>query len=187
MVNFFSLGYACLCSLFIGVTGYVIFKEKTKSNILNSFTSIPADGFIVFARTLFALDMFLTYPLELFIARNTLFKSGLGVNPETISYTIHMATTIALIAATTIIGLSTCNLGVVFDLTGGLAASAIAFIFPSACTIKLGGLPPWAAVNLVHFGCISFGVFVLVLTTVTTTLEAFSSESMPQNCTYINF
>ena len=186
MVNFFSLGYACLCSLFIGVTGYVIFKEKTSSNILNSFPS--TDAAINFARALFALDMFLTYPLELFIARNTLFKSALGINPETTSLLLHMGCTIGLVISTTVIGLSTCNLGVVFDLTGGLAASTIAFIFPSACTLKMRDGPIFHAANISHILCIGFGIFVLLLTTTSTIAEAFSSkQSEGFGCKNINF
>ena len=185
MVNFFSLGYACLCSLFIGVTGYVIFNDKILSNILNCFPS--TDVMINFARLLFALDMSLTYPLELFIARNTLFKSGLGLDTNSkISNTLHMATTVALITMTTIIGVSTCNLGVVFDLTGGLAASAIAFIFPSACTIKLNGGRLIVAENSTHLLSIGFGMFVFLLTTITTLTEAFTGSDVASSCKNLN-
>ncbi|KAJ3333799.1 hypothetical protein HDU91_002847, partial [Kappamyces sp. JEL0680] len=72
-VNMASLGYAMLASLAIGTSGYVVFTDKIKSNVLNCFSD--SDGLINFARLLFALDMFLTYPLELFIARNTIFKT----------------------------------------------------------------------------------------------------------------
>lgn len=198
MVNSVSLGFACLASLFIGISGYVIFGSSIKSNVLNCFSD--TDGLVNFARFCFALDMFLTYPLELFIARNTLFRTFLDVDGETVSDSIHMGATIGLVTLTTLIGVSTCNLGVVLDLTGGffgylannncigIAASAIAFIFPSACSIRLNGgrISDWR--NWKHLACVSFGIFVLILTIITTLIEVLESPELGSSrCKFANY
>ncbi len=183
MVNMASLGYAMLASLAIGASGYVIFTDKIKSNVLNCFSD--TDPIINFARFLFALDMFLTYPLELFIARNTIFRMLL-LDPIAISDRFHYAVTLALISCSTFLGVLTCNLGIVLDLTGGIAASGIAFIFPSACRIKLTRGPIIQPSNYSHIVCIAFGFAIMVLTTITTLIEAFEGPPSSQ-CKFINF
>jgi sodium-coupled neutral amino acid transporter 11 len=151
LVNLYSLTYASLASLTIGMTGYIIFLEKVKSNVLNCFSN--TDGLINFARGLFALDMFITYPLELYIARNTILTSFFNSTYPDYAYTVI---TVGLVTMTTVIGISTCNLGLVLDLTGGVAASAIAFIFPAACAIELAGGYRYRRDNWVYLGCIGF-------------------------------
>lgn len=183
LVNFFSLSYAMLASLAIGMIGYVLFLEKVKSNVLNCFSN--TDGLINFARGLFALDMFITYPLELFIARNTIINSffaDTSLNTDS----LYTAITIGLVTLTTLIGVSTCNLGLVLDLTGGIAASAIAFIFPAACAIDLSGGYRYKRDNWLYLGCIAFGGALLILTTIVTIAEAFGVEDEGV-CKYKNF
>jgi solute carrier family 38 (sodium-coupled neutral amino acid transporter), member 11 len=170
-----------LASLAIGMTGYMIFLEKVKSNVLNCFSN--TDGLINFARGLFALDMFITYPLELYIARNTILTSFFDTTYPDYLFT---AVTVGLVTSTTIIGISTCNLGLVLDLTGGIAASAIGFIFPAACAVELAGGYRYRRDNWIYLACIGFGCVLLVLTTITTIVEAFGVEA-DGICKNINF
>lgn len=57
----------------------------------------------------------------------------------------------------------TCDLGVMLEITGGASATALAFIFPAACLIKLKAPDkPWyAREKLPAVACAAFGVVVL--------------------------
>lgn len=132
------------------------------------------------------MDMFLTYPLELFVARNTVFQV-MKVKADEVTGQIHILITFLLVTVTALIGVSTCNLGLVFDLTGGIAASAIAFIFPAAATIKLQSGRWIQVANLPYLACIAFGCLVLTLTTATTIFELYASPSESYSCRFINF
>jgi sodium-coupled neutral amino acid transporter 11 len=64
-----------ISTITIGLS-WLVFKEKSQANILNAF---PRDlPIITMCRLLFALDMVLTYPLELFIARDTIQMAFFG-------------------------------------------------------------------------------------------------------------
>ncbi|KAJ2993467.1 hypothetical protein HDV02_002410 [Globomyces sp. JEL0801] len=183
-VSMYSLGFACTMSLTIGISGFLIFSTNIKSgNILNLFDS--SNPLITIARSLFAIDIILTYPLELFIARNTLFEVIFPGKVAKISDSVLMGFTITLVIATTIIGVSTCNIGSILDITGGLAASAIAFIFPSACWLKVQGEPIFQFKNFSHILCVTIGCIVLVLTTYTSIEDFIDSEAI--DCKSINF
>lgn len=52
-----------------------------------------------------------------------------------------MIITTSLTFAALVISLLTCDLGIVLELTGGLSATALAFIFPALCFLKLTAQP----------------------------------------------
>lgn len=86
------------------------------------------------ARGLFGLNMLTTLPLECFVCREVLetyfFAGEFDRNR-------HLIFTSSLVVTAMIISLLTCDLGIVLELTGGLSATALAFIFPSLCYLKL--------------------------------------------------
>lgn len=67
------------------------------------------------------------------------------------------------------------------EVAGGVAASALAFIFPAGCYLHL--LPastPWRSrTKLPAVVCVGFGVVVLVLNVVITFVHAGSDASAP--------
>lgn len=72
-VNIFSLGYAMLVFLVVGISGFALFNGLfSGSNVLNVFSN--TNGLINFARALFAYEVLLTYPLALFVCRDILLK-----------------------------------------------------------------------------------------------------------------
>lgn len=77
------------------------------------------------------------------------------------------------------VALITCDLGVVLEVAGGVAASALAFIFPAGCYLQL--LPastPWTSrTKLPAVVCAGFGVVVLILNVVITLVHAGSGAS----------
>lgn len=97
--------------------------------------NFPNDDVIVnIARGLFGLNMLTTLPLECFVCREVLetyfFAGEFDRNR-------HLIFTSSLVVTAMIISLLTCDLGIVLELTGGLSATALAFIFPSLCYLKL--------------------------------------------------
>ncbi|KAG8833986.1 hypothetical protein FRC17_009768 [Serendipita sp. 399] len=155
--TFLSL-IAC-CSL--AITGFLVFTDKTQGNILNNFPS--DDTLINVARFCFGLNMFTTFPLELFVCREVIEQYYFADSPWTKRR--HIIITTVLVAGAVFISLLTCDLGVVLEVAGGVAATALAFIFPAGCYYKL--LPsnqPWnSRAKLPAILCVGFGLVVLVL------------------------
>ena len=131
-VTHYSTLIAGVAATAISVSGYWAFEEKTLSNVLNNFPG--TDAMVNLARFCFALNMTTTYPLEAFVAREVLeeyFFQG------EFDQTRHLIFTSALVVTSLMISLMTCDLGIVLELTGGLSATALAYIFPAICYLKL--------------------------------------------------
>src|SRR5258707_6828573 len=61
-----------------------------------------------------------------------------------------------------LVALITCDLGVMLEITGGVSATALAFILPAACYIKLVDkrLPWYSRTKLPAVICATFGAIV---------------------------
>ena len=61
--------------------------------------------------------------------------------------------------------LITCDLGVMLEITGGASATALAFIFPAACYLRLGDArTPWYhRARLGPLACAAFGLVVMCI------------------------
>lgn len=59
----------------------------------------------------------------------------------------------------------TCDLGVMLEITGGASATALAYIFPAACYLRLADLGPtwYSRGRLPALACVVFGVTVLTI------------------------
>ncbi|ETW80544.1 hypothetical protein HETIRDRAFT_154839 [Heterobasidion irregulare TC 32-1] len=150
------------CSI-IAVSGYMVFTDKTQGNILNNFS--PTDSLINVARFCFGLNMFTTLPLELFVCREVI--EQYFFSHETFSIQRHVFFTTTILLASMFIALVTCDLGVMLEIIGGVSATALAFIFPAACYLKLAGAHahrPWyTRERLPAYVCVTFGVTVMLL------------------------
>ena len=58
--------------------------------------------------------------------------------------------------------LITCDLGVTLEITGGISATALAYIFPAACFLKLTSARDLRTI-LPAYACVAFGVVVMAL------------------------
>ncbi|KAI0769606.1 amino acid transporter [Trametes elegans] len=153
------LSLVACCTL--AISAYVVFTDKTQGNILNNFG--PNDTLINIARFCFGLNMFTTLPLELFVCREVIDQCFFESEPFNMQR--HVFFTTAILCSSMIISMITCDLGVMLEITGGASATALAFIFPAACYLKLKSpkLPWYARQKLPAVLCATFGLVVLCI------------------------
>ncbi|KAI1796393.1 amino acid transporter [Ganoderma leucocontextum] len=145
----------------LAISAYIVFTDKTQGNILNNFGRF--DTLINVARFCFGLNMFTTLPLELFVCREVI--EQYFFQHESFNMQRHVFFTTAILCSSMIIAIITCDLGVMLEITGGVSATALAFIFPAMCYIKLSAPhEPWySRAKLPSVICASFGVVVLCI------------------------
>lgn len=144
-------------------------------NILNSF---PKDNLIMnICRILFAVDLLLTYPLGLYVTRDTVEKAVFS--GKKFSMNRHVLITIALLAATAILGCVTCDLGIIVEITGGIGASLLAYFIPGACWMKVNqikGTPLSLCQKIPHWISMFFGICLLALTCYSTVYNQINNS-----------
>ncbi|OWZ57491.1 solute carrier family 38 (sodium-coupled neutral amino acid transporter), member 11 [Cryptococcus neoformans] len=178
MVTHISTGISLIACLLVAVCGYVVFTDKTEGNILNNFSS--EDWLINIARLCFGANMSTTIPLEVFVCREVLEETFYKSKP--FSKLRHVIITSAVIFIAMALALTTCDLGVVLELAGGLSASALAFILPaSAYFVMLSG--PWSSRRRLPALLVAgFGMIVLVLSCGLSLKKAWSGEGGKSEC-----
>ncbi|GLB37055.1 putative transmembrane amino acid transporter protein [Lyophyllum shimeji] len=169
-----------VCCTTLAVSAYLVFTDKTQGNILNNFSS--NDSLINVARFCFGLNMFTTLPLELFVCREVIeqyFFSHEGFNQQR-----HIFFTSTILLASLIVALITCDLGVMLEITGGVSATTLAFIFPAACYLKLlDPKIPWhSRTKLPAVLCASFGVVVMVISLFLALQKSWTKAGDPRMC-----
>ncbi|KAF8893326.1 transmembrane amino acid transporter protein-domain-containing protein [Infundibulicybe gibba] len=145
----------------LAVSAFVVFTDKTQGNILNNFSR--GDTMINIARFAFGLNMFTTLPLELFVCREVVeqyFFSHEEYSPQR-----HVFFTTTILYASMLVAMITCDLGVMLEITGGVSATALAYIFPAACYLKLSDpKTPWhGRAKLPAVLCTAFGIIVMAI------------------------
>jgi len=83
------------------------------------------------------------------------------------------------------VALITCDLGVMLEITGGVSATALAFILPAACYIKLvDKKSPWySRTKLPAVICATFGLIVMVLSLCLALSKSWTSKGTAKMCT----
>ncbi|KAI6125719.1 amino acid transporter [Pisolithus croceorrhizus] len=168
---------AC-CTL--AISAFWNFTDKTQGNILNNF---PANNTLInVARFCFGLNMFTTLPLELFVCREVIeqyFFSHESFSPQR-----HLFFTTTIVVSSMFLSLITCDLGVTLEITGGVSATALAFIFPTACYLKLANpsLPWYSRSKLPAAICFAFGVVVMVVSLFLALGKAWTKEGEAKIC-----
>ncbi|KAJ6499287.1 amino acid transporter [Mycena sanguinolenta] len=160
-VTHISTGLSLVACCTLAISAYVVFTDKTEGNILNNFS--PNDTVINVARFCFGLNMFTTLPLELFVCREVI--EQYFFSHETFNIQRHVFFTTTILCASMLIALITCDLGVMLEITGGVSATALAYIFPASCYLKLtDSKAPWySRAKLPAFACATFGVIVMII------------------------
>ncbi|VVT46823.1 uncharacterized protein SAPINGB_P001404 [Magnusiomyces paraingens] len=170
IVTHWSTGVSMVACIAMGVGGFLVFKDRTKGNVLNNFP--PDDTMANIARFCFGLNMLTTLPLEIFVCRevilNYFYPSNSlpeGAGGESFNYRRHVITTTVLVFTAMSISLFTCNLGVILEIVGATSACVMAYVLPPMCFIKLTGNRSLRNL-LPSYICVSFGILVMVISTV---------------------
>ncbi|EIN11827.1 amino acid transporter [Punctularia strigosozonata HHB-11173 SS5] len=160
-VTHISTGISLAACVTLSLSGYLVFTDKTQGNILNNFAK--DDTLINVARFCFGMNMFTTLPLELFVCREVI--EQYFFSHEVFSPQRHLFFTTAIVVSSMFLALITCDLGVMLEITGGVSATALAFIFPAACYIQLANPGErWTSrKKLPAVLCVAFGSIVLVM------------------------
>ncbi|KAL1925820.1 uncharacterized protein VTP21DRAFT_703 [Calcarisporiella thermophila] len=178
MVTHLSMLISFFACFTLAASGYLAFTEKTAANVLNNF---PSDNFLInIARFCFGLNMFTTLPLEAMVCREVIENYFFNGGP--LSTTRHVAITTVLVLLPLIISLATCNLGLVLELTGGFSATALCFILPPLCYLKLASGKWWSPKKLPSVACVLFGIVVMILSTGLSVHKAISGKSEVREC-----
>ncbi|CEP23604.1 AVT2 [Cyberlindnera jadinii] len=158
----------------LGFGGFLIFKDKTKGNILNNFPG--NDPVVNIARFCFGFNMLTTYPLEIFVLRDVLrdlYYINRDSSPE-LSPRAHLMFTSVLVGVTMGISLTTCNLGALFELIGATTASIMAYILPPMCYLNMTHktLPR----RIVLYSIIGFGFATMIISSTQTIINAIHDD-----------
>jgi len=164
----------------LAVSAYLVFTDKTHGNILNNFAL--NDTLINVARFCFGLNMLTTLPLELFVCREVV--EQYFFSHELFSQQRHIFFTSTILLAAMLVSLVTCDLGVMLEITGGVSATALAYIFPAACYVKLvDHKTAWySRTKLPAFICAAFGVIVMVTSLFLALGKTWTSAGGPKIC-----
>jgi sodium-coupled neutral amino acid transporter 11 len=161
------------------VCDFVVLSQDT--NILNSFPK--SHPVISAARLLFAIDLILTYPLGLYVCRDTIEKACFSSRPY--SCVRHFSITIFLVFTTSTVASLTCDLGVLMEIIGGISSSMLAFVVPAAFWIQVNRLdknPLKMNEAIVHYVLIIFGFTLMFYTVGLTIYKAAMGNDGQKNC-----
>lgn len=164
----------------LAVSAYLVFTDKTQGNILNNFAA--NDTLINVARFCFGLNMFTTLPLELFVCREVV--EQYFFSHELFNQQRHIFFTSTILLSSMLVSLVTCDLGVMLEITGGISATALAYIFPAACYIKLiDSNTPWhSRTKLPAFMCVAFGIIVMTTSLFLALGKSWTPAGGPKIC-----
>lgn len=164
----------------LAVSAYVVFTDKTEGNILNNFS--PNDTLINVARFAFGLNMFTTLPLELFVCREVI--EQFFFSHETFNMQRHVFFTTTILFSSMFVALITCDLGVMLEITGGVSATTLAFIFPAVCYIKLCDkqLVWYSRTKLPAVICAAFGLIVMTISLFLALAKTWTPEGRTKLC-----
>jgi sodium-coupled neutral amino acid transporter 11 len=147
---------------------------------LNNFPQ--NDTLINVARFAFGLNMFTTLPLELFVCREVV--EQFFFSHEIFSLQRHLFFTTTILFSSMFVALITCDLGVMLEITGGVSATTLAYIFPAACYIKLVDkkLHWHSRTKLPAVICVLFGFLVMAISLYLALAKSWAPEGSPKIC-----
>lgn len=153
-VTGYSLGISLMLCAILGIAGYLGFLDETEGNVLNNF---DADSMLAnLSRLLLAVTMFLTYPMECFVARHVVVQllhegdmdgkddpSHSGKDGDEAGGFWFMnrrqAITTTIFVLTVIPALFVDDLGMVLSINGSVAGGCVAYLGPGLCYLGCFG------------------------------------------------
>ena len=163
---------ASLFSLLFAIIGYCAFGEETQGNILLNF---PDDDLVInIARLFLAITMFLTFPFAFTVIRLSTNKILRLETEDKVPTTLqHLLVTCILFSIVLVLGIFLTDLGVVYEIIGGLCSVSIAYIMPAAAYLKIFGVN-WRSVGPLFL--FIFGLVAMSASTGTVIYELIVGE-----------
>lgn len=179
-VTHVAAGVSLVACLTLAVPAFLVFTDRTQGNVLNNF---PQDDTVInIARFCFGANMVTTTPMELMVCREVI--EEYFFTHEAFDQTRHVLFTTSILFSSMVVALITCDLGVMLEITGGASATALAFVFPALCYIRL--LPAHEAwhsrAKLPAVLCAAFGLVVLVLSVGLALAKSWGPEGSAKIC-----
>ena len=148
IVTMISMSTALILSAILGIAGYLGFLEETQGDVLNNFDSDTLEATV--ARSLLAITMVFTYPMEAFVARHVIMKllydGDMDGDDEEESSSLlksccsrRILWTWLLFFATLVPALIIDDLGPVLSITGALGGCCLAYIAPGLAYLGMHG------------------------------------------------
>ncbi|KAL0490587.1 hypothetical protein AKO1_009563 [Acrasis kona] len=151
----------------VGVPCFIMFGDRNleHANLLSLF---PNNDFIAhICKFVFLLDLFLTVPYACIMPRSavtslaTHFFPSLQTDARKFNIFFYCST-ISLIVVALIISILVNNMGLVFEVAGGISACAIGFVIPPILSIKLSQGPFLSRSTVVNIGIVITGVSIWI-------------------------
>ncbi|BFZ00986.1 hypothetical protein BsWGS_04025 [Bradybaena similaris] len=159
-VTHFSVLFAMVMLLILGITGYASFTGSTEGDLLENYCR--NDILMNISRLCFAITIMLTYPVECFVTRGVVENVIFPSNAEAPLWR-HITVTVVIVALTAAVSMTTDCLGVVLELNGVIAAAPLAYIIPAACVMRLRQEAVFSRRNIAPIVLMAFGAVVAVV------------------------
>jgi len=168
-----SVIFSSIFYIAVALAGYITFTDMSQGNLLNNYC--PNDDLANVARFVFAFTLVLTYPLQVFAAREVIETGFFRNRPK--SWIRHIMITFFIIATATAVSMTTDSLGLVVELVGCFSASPLVFIFPPICYMKLKNEGFMRCKYILLWFMVIFGIALMILgTTMAILAQANNSE-----------
>ena len=161
---------ACAACMILGLGGYLRFYSWSKADVLNNF------GFSVeisFARILLSFTMILTYPMEMFVAREILhaaiYGSSTPITPQR-----HLLFTMLLFLLSLFFACATDDLGFVLEFSGAVSSGVVGFILPPLFALYSPSWPSRSRATKILIRVVFvFGIVTSIVGAVSAILNSF--------------
>jgi sodium-coupled neutral amino acid transporter 11 len=168
-VVYITIGLTIIVLFLIGVGGYLLFGERAlEVDVLLSL--FPKDDNLgLFCKLLFTIDLFLSVPFQLFMPRlglthmATLLYPSIATNQKKSEIFFYGSTIVVTIIAL-MISLIVNDLGIIFELCGGVSACALAYIIPPLLALKFKSCSRIRKIICIIILCMGFTVLVCSFT-----------------------
>ncbi|XP_076461136.1 putative sodium-coupled neutral amino acid transporter 11 isoform X2 [Babylonia areolata] len=174
----FSVSFAMVMCLILGIVGYVSFTGFTQGDLLENYCW--EDVLMNFARFAFAVTIMLTYPVECFVTREVVENAVFPTNPDSPMWR-HITVTVIIVFLVGAVSMSTDCLGIVLTFNGVLIASPLAYIIPPCCVMRLR---QEALLSRANIGPVLLALFGLLVMVVGFIMALVDSVQGVTNCTH---
>lgn len=164
----FSVSFAMLMCLIMGIVGYISFTGNTEGDLLENYCW--SDILMNISRFAFAITIMLTYPVECFVTREVVENAVFPSSPEA-PFWRHLTVTVIIVFLVGALSMSTDCLGIVLTFNGVLIAAPLAYIIPALCVMRLRQEALVSRANIGPVLLALFGVCVMFIGTIMAIVE----------------